>query len=200
MSDDLWKDLYDRWKNLLLDEEVARDPQKPGHWFSIWRMILGHAWFQRELHDCAGYEIFSSRLPPDLVDDVEQDVILQLAGKLARQPDLGMDLALAKQRFPAFMGTIIRNECRQVARNLRWQYLKSASLPMPERVEEHSGQRKALVELSLEIDELEDPQRTIVLLKMNGMTLKEIAQRIPINYSKVCREYHQACRRLKKRV
>jgi RNA polymerase sigma factor (sigma-70 family) len=199
MSDDSWKVLYLRWKDLL-DDDMGGEPQQSGHWFSIWRMMIGHSWFQQNLHDSAGYEIIASRLPPDLADDLEQEVILHFAGKLARQPNLGIDLELAKQKFPAFLGTIIRNECRQVARKLRSQFLLSKSLPIPQRIEERSTQRKALVELSLEIDELKDPQRTIILLKLKGMTLREIAQRIPMSYSKVCREYRLACHQLKRRL
>lgn len=109
-----------------------------------------------------------------------------------------MKLEIAEQKFPAFLGTVIRNDCRQSARKLRRQFLRSAPLPAPNRVEDRVAERTALVELSLEIEELEDPQRTILLLKAKGMTLKEIAQQIRMNYSKVCREYHHGCRQLKK--
>lgn len=197
MTEDSWQDLYGRWKNSL-DERAGNDPQKPGHWFSIWRMMIGHAWFQQKLHDCAGFEILSSRLPPDLVEDVEQDVILLLAGKLARQRNLGMNIELAKHKFPAFMGTIIRNDCRRVARRLRRQFLRSPTCPSPQRFEDCSVDRTSLVELTLEIEELNDPQRTILLLHVKGMTLKEIAQKIQMDYSKVCREFHHGRRRLEK--
>lgn len=195
MSQALWQSLFLNWKDAL-DKKAGNDPQQPGHWFTIWRMIIEHPWFQRELRDCVGYTIRSSGLPTDLADDLEHEVFLLLAGKLARRRDLGMDVELAEQKFPAFMGTIIRNDCRQVARKLRRQFVRSPSLLSPARVEGRTGEIESLVELSLEIDELDDPQRTILLLSMKGMTLKEIAQQIQMNYSQVCREYHHGRRQL----
>jgi RNA polymerase sigma factor (sigma-70 family) len=195
MREDSWQDLYGRWKNAL-DEWAGQEPQNPSHWFSIWRMIIGHAWFQKILRECAGYEIISSRLPPDLADDLAQEVVLLFAGKLARQPDLGMDTQLARQKFPAFLGTIVRNDCRHVARRLRRQFLRSPTCAWPQRFEDCAGAKISRVELSLEIEELQDPQRTILLLHVKGMTLREIAQEIPMNYSKVCREFHHGQRQL----
>jgi len=196
MADDSWQDLFVRWKDSLA-EHVGRKPRQPGHWFSIWRMIIKHPWFQKKLCDCVNCEICSSYLAGDLAGDLEHEVILLLAGKLARRRDLGMDLELAENKFPAFIGTIVRNDCRQVARKLRRQFLRSATLAAPQLITDQIEQRQSLSEMSLEIDELEDPQRTILLLKMKGLTLKEIAEQTQINYSKVCREYHAGCRRLR---
>ena len=96
-----------------------------------------------------------------------------LAGKLVRRRDLGMNVELAEQKFPAFLGTILRNDCRQAARKLRRQFLRSAPLPEPQFLESGAAQRQSLVDLSMEIEELEDPGRTILLLSVKGMTLKE---------------------------
>jgi RNA polymerase sigma factor (sigma-70 family) len=197
MTDDTWQDLYGKWKDSL-NERAGEDPQQPGHWFSIWRMIIGHPWFQQELHDCTGFEVRGSNLPDDLADDVEQEVILLLAGKLSRRRDLGMDVELAEETFPAFMGTIIRNGCRQVARQLRRQFVRTRSLLSPHRVLDHSTEIESFADLNLEIDELDDPQRTIVLLSLKGMTLKEIAEQIRMSYKRVCREYNHGRRRLAK--
>jgi len=197
MKQESWQDLYCNWKNSL-DEKAGRDPQQPGHWFSIWRMIIGHAWFKKQLRASVRYEVLASRLPPDLADDVEHEVILILAGKLARQRDLGMDRELAETKFPAFMGTIIRNDCRQIVRKLRRQFQRSSSLMSPQCIEDRSAERTSLVELSMEIEELKDPQRTILLMSVKGMTLKEIAKKIHMTYSKVCREYDHGCRQLEK--
>lgn len=197
MIDENWHDLYGRWKDSL-DAEAGEDPQQPGHWFSIWRMIIGHDWFQQQLQDCVRCEILSSRLPPDLAEDLKHEVILMLAGKLAQKRGLGMDLELAEEKFPAFMGTIIRNDCRQVARKLRRQFLRSPALHSPQSLEDRSADRISLIELSLQIEELEDPQRTILLLSIKGMTLMEISEQIQMNYSKVCREFHHGRRQLEK--
>lgn len=197
MTKTSWQDLFHSWKNSL-EEKAGDDPRQPGHWFSIWRTIIGHAWFQQQMRACVGYEVLSSGLPPDLAHDLEHEVILLLAGKLARHRDLGMDLELAEEKFPAFMGTVIRNDCRQAARKMRRQFLRSPSLLSPQRVEDPAAERISLIEMSLEIEELNDPQRTILLLSVKGMTLKEIAQTIQMNYSKVCREYDQGCRQLAK--
>jgi len=199
MFDGSWKDLYGRW-NDSLDEQVGQEPRQPGHWFSIWRMIISHAWFQQELREWAGYEIRSSRLPDDLAGDLEHEVVLMLAGQLARQRDLGMNAEIAEQTFPAYMGTIVRNCCRQATRKLRRQFLRNGVLPAPQNVADRIGQRQSQVELSMEIEELDDPQRTILLLKMKGMTLKEIALQMQMNYSKVCRKYRFGLRQLDKAV
>jgi RNA polymerase sigma factor (sigma-70 family) len=109
-----------------------------------------------------------------------------------------MDVELAEEKFPAFMGTIIRNGCRQVTRKLRRQFVRSHSLLSLHRALDHSTEVESFAELRLEIDELDDPQRTILFLKSKGLTLKEIAEQIRMSYKTVCREYHRGYRRLTK--
>ena len=197
MSEPSWRDLYLNWRNAL-EETAGKNPRQPGHWFSIWRMIIGHEWYQQQLRACVGSTIRASRLPPDLAHDLEQEVILLLAGKLARRRDLGMDLELAKQKFPGFMQSVIRNDCLHITRKLRRQFLRSFPLLAAPCVEDRTAERCSRVELTLEIEELNDPQRTILLLTVKGMTLKEISQKIQMDYSKVCREFHHGQQRLEK--
>ena len=78
---------------LLLDAQTSTLT-----WQSIWHLFITHEWFQDRLDRCTRSVLRASLFSDQWADDVKQEVIVKLANKLKRLPDLKMDRTQAETR------------------------------------------------------------------------------------------------------
>lgn len=188
-----WEDLRGRFQAAL-----ERSPRSS--WFEIWRLFLEDPWYQAELSKHARSVLRSTGGSAEWLEDVQHEAALILAAKLQKKPSLGLDSRGMAEKFPASIGTIARNQCRQALKRLRRIYRSGVRL-----VEESDPavaiglnelQRRS-VELSAAIDELPEPLCSVLRLSQLGFDIRTIAERLEISYWKAYRAFRRGLERLR---
>lgn len=189
-----WQDLRDRYLEALSRPSADR----PGRWLEIWRLFIEHPWYQQELQSCARAVLRSGGAPSEWQKDVEHDAMLLLVRKLRKRPDLGIDPVRAQKHFRGWMGTIITRDCRDALRRLRRLYSPSADVPKQQPAADRGPQCEARVELSLAVEQLDDPERAVLLLYANGLTIRRIAAELDLGYWRTYRAFRTGLEQLRR--
>ena len=118
-----------------------------------------------------------------LMDDVQQEAILHLAERLEKAADLGHHPGVIGAKFASWIGTILLNECRDALRRLH------AGREPPAAAEDDEAaaaswdrRREQLTALRVAIDELPEPQATVLRLFLAGDRIAEIAKELRLTY------------------
>jgi len=162
-------------------------PPTDSSWRTIWHLFITHAWFQERLDRCTRNVLRAAFLPDQWTDDVKQDVMVRLADKLQRIPDLKLDRAQAETRFAGWLHTIILRDCRMVVRQLRRLHCRTLPL-LEDRVgDDPSTTLDARLDFQDALKELDDPELSATLLYAQGYTIREIAASLGFSSSKASR-------------
>jgi RNA polymerase sigma factor (sigma-70 family) len=152
-------------------------------WFEIWRLLLGDDWFLAELKKHAESVVYASGHSPQLADDVQQEVIVNLSTRLKKSVYFGLDPAATIEKFANWIGTLLLNECRDALRRLHLGH----EAPSPEgSVEVTSVKLQDQVQaLRVAIDELPPLQSAVLRLFLAGHSLRSIAKQLKLHYKRV---------------
>jgi DNA-directed RNA polymerase specialized sigma24 family protein len=189
-----WEDLRKGYVRAL------QEPANASTWFEIWRLFLNDPWYRAELAKHARLVLHAGNAPIEWQEDLQHEAMLILAAKLRKKPHLDLDDQGLTERFPAAIGTIVHNECRQALKRLRRMYRTG-----PELFEE-SGHRAAVtfyeiqqraLDLSSLIDELPEPLCSVLRLSQSGYNIRQIASRLGLTYWETYRAFHRGVARLR---
>lgn len=178
-----WQDLKARFQQAL----SAPGNEPAGSWIAIWRLFVGHPWYASELRRLARQALRDRSAPPEWLGDVEHDAMLLLARSLRHARDLHMDRAKAEDHFPGWIATIIRRDCLQAVRRLRALYGRTVPLQDHDMSLDRQKIIEVQIDVSLAIEKLDEPERTVLLLHRKGMTTREIAGRLGLDDGKAYR-------------
>lgn len=155
----------------------------------IWRMIVGHPWYQAQLTKISR-RLTRNRWRSIFPEDVQHEAILLLARSLKRNPHLGFDTNQPAEQFSHWMRRIIFRDCLQAIRSLK-RGQQDVAL-----TEEHGSECYCQTEsnsiLLWTLDCLDPKERFIVDRYVLGYTLKETAELLNVSISTVHRRLHSA--------
>ena len=169
-------------------------------WLDVWQLLLEDDWCRSELRRHAQSVLRVPASRRDQLDDLEQDAIIVLAQSLKQTPDLHADRSRLADSFPAWLGTILLNCCRMA---LRVAYEDEQTSPLtdepvdPSPPPDMDEARLALVKL---IDELEEPQHSVLLLASEGYSRRQIAELLGRPYDQVRKSWKRGVEQLKRRL
>lgn len=169
-------------------------------WQEIWRLFVTHSWFQSKLEMCANIALRSSGLSPQWVDDVMQEVIVKLADKLHRVPDLRLDRGRAAGQFGGWLYTILLRDCQQAIRTLRRLHCRTVQLYDAYIVNDRTPRVDAQLDFEDALRRLDDPELTVIVLYGQGYAVREIAEALGFSSSKTYRTLNRGMSRLEKRL
>jgi RNA polymerase sigma factor (sigma-70 family) len=166
----------------------------------IWRLFADDRWFRQLLETRARRVITMRSARLAWLGDVMHEALLAFARRLARTPDLHVDLERVDETFPAWIGAIVERACGEaiqwLARLDRLQHGVLESIPDP-RLEQAADAR---VDVNLAISEQEEPHRTLLWLSARGWSVQEIADQLDMTYWEVYRRLNAAVTRLQRRL
>lgn len=189
-----WQDLKREFL-LQIDDAPA---QTAGLWLDVWRLLIEHPWYQEQLAACARQEMRRVRAPDEWLDDVKQDAMLLLARRLRLAPDLRIDRRRAREHFPGWMGTIIRRHCQEALRRMRRLHHRTQEILDQDIGREPRLALEAKIDLSMMLDKLAEPERTVVVLSAKNWSLREIADALEFSYWKTRRIHLRGLEQLRK--
>jgi RNA polymerase sigma factor (sigma-70 family) len=170
---------------------LDRPGDRSHRWLVIWRIFVEHPWYQAELDRAASRLVWKAQAPSDLIDDIQQDAMLLLGRHLQKSADLNVDRALAAEHFSGWLGAIIARDCAQVMRRRSRRRRARRGVRVDEAAVESAPARPAMIEELLDLaaafDTLTDEHREVLLLRLHGLRLAEIAERLNISYWKAQR-------------
>ena len=189
------------WEDLRSQLIAALEKSPRPSWFEIWRLFLDDPWYQAELAKHARSVIRATGGSAEWLDDVKHEAALILAGKLQKKPGLGLDRHGLAEKFPASIGIIARNQCRQALKRLRRIYRTGSSLRPEQDVDMPVGLGEVYersLELSAAIDQLPEPFCTVLRLSQIGWNIRAIAERLDMSYWKAYRAFRGGLQRLRR--
>ncbi len=133
-------------------------------------------------------------------EDVKQDVLVRLANKLRRIPDLRMDRTRAEVHFAGWLNTIILRDCRMAVRQLRRLHCRTFPLQEDRAGDDPSTALDARIDLNQALNELDDAESSVILLYAQGYTIREIALALDYSTSKTYRIVQRATVRIERRL
>ncbi len=189
------------WGNLRRQFIAALKKSPRSSWFEIWRLFLEDPWYQAELAKHARSVIRATGGSAEWLEDVKHEAALILAGKLQKKPGLGLDQQGLAEKFPASIGIIARNQCRQALKRLRRIYRTGTPLLEVQDVDTAVGFGELYersLELSAAIDQLPEPFCTVLRLSQIGWDIRSIAKRLDISYWKAYRAFRHGLERIRR--
>jgi RNA polymerase sigma factor (sigma-70 family) len=163
-------------------EAVRERGARPLDWHAMWALIVADTWYQEQLAACARSLVARQNARGDWLEDVQQEAMTLLGRHLRKWPDLRVNPDRPHTEFAGWMRGIIRNTCQEALRQV-WRKRR----PLCELPEDDIPDRRGLpiprrVELSLAIDEIAEPAKTVLTLRFKGFNCKEIARRLHLSY------------------
>ena len=153
-------------------------------WFEIWQLFANNEWYLGQLSACAAKAVAENGAPSAWIDDVIHDAILLLARQLRRSVSLGYEADRPHEQFGGWLRTILFRNCHEAIRTMRRRHGRDVSLDTdldasrPIQIEQQ-------IDIRMAIDDLSEPARTILLLDKNGLSLREISNRLDLTYWQV---------------
>lgn len=161
---------------------LDRPGDRAERWLDVWRLFVGHPWYQAELHHAARRLLWRTHAPRELFEDIEHEAMLYFAKDLRNAPDLHVDRTLFAERFSGFLARIIARDCLKALRALRRQERNETSFPRGYDPPARAANLEIALDLSAAIEELPAALRPVVALYRQGWPLNEIAARLDISY------------------
>ncbi len=182
-----WDDLRRRFLHYA---EATRTPAG-ADWREGWQLVVQDPWYQDQLARFTCKIVGHQRPQRDWLEEVRHEAMALLARQFERAPDLHLDPHRAERQFAAWMRTIIYRTCQEAFRRLLRLYGCSGELPKCGVVDPRNLAMETHAELNMAIDQLTEPQRSVLTLYAKGYSLREIAVQLELQYGATCR----ACRR-----
>jgi RNA polymerase sigma factor (sigma-70 family) len=180
-----------------LREQFFAALDQPGdrsnRWLVIWRIFVEHPWYQAELHRAASRLVRKAQAPIDLIEDIQQDAMLLLGRHLQTTAGLNVDRALADELFAGWLAAIIARDCAQVMRRRR---RRQRGVSIDEASVESAAARPAMIEETIDLaaafDNLPNEHRQVLLMRLHGLRIVDIAQRLKTSKSRIGRVAQEA--------
>ena len=166
----------------------------------LWRLFADDPWFRDLLDRRARRTLAVRHLRLAWLGDLKHEALLALARRLAKTPDMRVDLERVDETFPAWIGVIVERACGDAIHwlteldRLHRVMLEDVAAP-PER-----QSLDAVIDMELAIGEQPEPERTMLHLKSMGCSVPEIAERLEMTYWEAYRRLHAAAARLERRL
>ncbi|HEX7449074.1 MAG TPA: sigma-70 family RNA polymerase sigma factor [Pirellulales bacterium] len=176
---------------------AGRSAFAAGDWQEIWRRIAADSWFQAEVELCAAQAVRRGGAPSEDAADVASGAKLIIADELRVSPDLRVDVDRAEANFTGWMGTIIRHACSKALARLRPSPPASPLLGI-ETAGDESAARDLRIDVLAAIDKLREPERSIMLLRLDGRSLIEAAFVLGIPHKRADYAYQRGLRQLER--
>ncbi|MEX2119299.1 MAG: sigma factor-like helix-turn-helix DNA-binding protein [Pirellulales bacterium] len=174
-------------------EAAFNDPDR-GH--SIWLIFVADAWFRSEVARIAARVV-----PPgwksDLIDEVAQQAMLLFLRELRHRFDLGVDRKKVEETFPAWIGSIIENDCREALRRIQRVRADQGAWPLAEPWLDQRRSMEKCRHISELVEKLKHPARAIVQLVILEYEMSEIAEMLNIPERTAYHHFNRARRRLR---
>lgn len=180
-----------------LKERFLEAIEQGWHWEQMWNLFLKHPWYQTILLAHARRILRQQQLPISWHEDVQQDAILLLARSLRRRADLGIDMQQVHQHFAGWMATIIARDCQEAIRQMRRHYVREQTLPDTDPLGLGQLPLDVKIDVSVAIQKLPDPERTVLTLWSEGLSVADIAQRLGLSYHRTHYLWRRATRQLR---
>jgi RNA polymerase sigma factor (sigma-70 family) len=159
----------------------------------IWRILVEHPWYQAELHRLASRLVRKAQAPSDLIDDIQQDAMLLLGRHLQTATGLNVDRALARDHFAGWLAKIIARDCAQVMRRRR---RTRSDVRVDEAAIKSAPARPVMIEETIDLaaafDNLPNEHRQVLLMRLHGLRIVDIAQRLKTSKSRIGRVAQEA--------
>jgi len=152
------------------------------HWAFIWQLLASHSWFRDQLEYWAKDVVRTRGAPLQWWEDVRQEAELLLGKRLAKRPDLGIDLERAEHSFAPWMQTIMIHDCQQGLRTVRARYQGHAAAGQVEDTVSPDEALDRRIDVAWAIDQLDEPERTAVILRGQQLTLEQLAKAMDVTY------------------
>jgi RNA polymerase sigma factor (sigma-70 family) len=165
-------------------------------WLGVWQLLIGHPWYQAELHSAAVRLLDRVHAPTESPGNIEHEAMLVLAQELRRAPDLHLDPAQAEESFAGWLATIIQHDCAQALRILHPPIGHPIALPQRFEIAERIRHVEGEIDLSMALQELPDAIRIPLELYSHGKSLAEIAESLGISYWQAYRALRRGLKRL----
>lgn len=162
---------------------------------AIWRQILADPWFCAEVRVQAMRLVGRRHLDEGWCDDITQEVVVQLQRKLSRRCDLGADAAQIRGHFPGWMGKVIKNACID---SLKRQAPHAQVAGTINPAIDKTWQNDLELDLLAAALTLKDTEKRVVLLNLQGYTIKATAEALGLTPWKVQDALTKAKRQLAK--
>jgi RNA polymerase sigma factor (sigma-70 family) len=170
-------------------EILSQEPLRDRCGLILWRLIVGHPWYQAQLRRIA------RRLTHDpscviLSEDIEHEALLYLARTLKRSPDLRFDPNQPEEQFSHWMRRIILRDCQQALRRLL-RNRDTESLTDQPAPEQTSVLDELRIDLQSGLALLPFPERFIVEQYLLGHSFDETATQLEVSLTTVRRRFRR---------
>jgi RNA polymerase sigma factor (sigma-70 family) len=162
----------------LLD---ASPPSSPDGWTEIWNAFVENPWYRGRVAFLTRSILVKGNAPLSWSDDIQQDAILLLARDLRERRDLGLNRARPEAEFEGWINTIISHHIRQALRRMRRTTKGVGLVESMEPVQTHVDM-EARFDLEQAVEQLADPDKTIIRLFSHGYSIVEIAHSLHLTY------------------
>lgn len=187
---ELADDLRDR---LLSELEACGDSPQAGY-RRLWRLIVQHPWYRRQLHLCAKRLLRGAR-QRQWLEDLKHEAMLLLADELQRCPDLNLSRAVTAG---GWLRTILWRHCWQALQTLREQAAEFDE-PLPgDLVAEVDDRWTELLDLQEVLETLEEDDHVLLALYAEGYTLRSISELMDCSYWQCRLRLRQALRKVRR--
>ena len=147
------------------------------------QLLLGSPLFVAFVRRHARGALARASAADELLDDVQQEALADLAEQLDRQPDLHVDPSMAEHTFYSWIETIVHRRCGVIV--ARFVKLAALNSQLFGDVAEHPRRRTDLrIDVSQAIEKLDEPERSVLLLFHGGHSVRDIAQRLHMPYDR----------------
>lgn len=148
----------------------------------VWRQVIDNSWFRAEVKRRAE-RLVGGNVDDPLCDDIAQEVVLQLKGKLSKHCDLGADADKLREHFPGWMVEIIHNAgIDTLRRQLRH---KHEPLNKTHAIEGHVPQVDLRLDMAAAIECLENREREVALRVLRKFPERLIAEELHLTRRQV---------------
>lgn len=150
---------------------------------AVRQLLLGSPLFVAFVRRHARAALARASAADELLDDVQQEALSDLADQLRRQPDLHVDRSLAEHTFYSWIETIVHRRCGVIV--ARFVRLAAWNSQLVGEIAERPRRRTDVrIDVSQAIEKLDDPERSVLLLFHGGHSVREIAQRLHMPYDR----------------
>ncbi len=175
-------------------------PASGSRWKEIWKLLITHQWMQDRLERNARSALHGSNMSDQWVEDVKQDVIVRLAHKLRRIPDLRLDRTKAEAHFAGWLNTIILRDCRMSVRSLRRMHYRTLSLQGDRAMADQRTTNEDELDFKQAVNQLGEIEASVMRLRSQGYTIREVAATLGLSQSKTYRVIRRATAQVERRL
>lgn len=193
-----WDDLKSRFLHML--SLAAVDSETATSWNDVWRLVVCHPCYQRELDQRAKRLLFQRHLPLQWLPDIRQETLVIFAGNLQRRIAVNRRPLVVGDHFVAWMRCVITRDCRHALRRLQRLFGQDYSTVVEQRAVFDWPAIDDELDLLDALEDLREPARTAARLRTAGASVNEIAQRLHVSQRTTYRLLAGAFRQLRQRM